>query len=152
MFKSRKTSKLNKQDLYSNIIKLKNSMNDNNRLSTNSNPLTLDEGTKSELDLLIKSKPLIYIDSEGRARRINDKKYIRSTYIIKTIFSNCSISYFTNGVSCAKALHVSNNIITQRLNDGKPEKNKEGLLVAQTVKIIRGYSPLSSIQNSATAA
>lgn len=55
----------------------------NNRLSTNSNPLTLDMATKSELDLLIKSKPLINIDSEGRAMIINAKKYIRSTYIIK---------------------------------------------------------------------
>lgn len=46
----------------------------NNRLSTNSNPLTLDMATKSELDLLIKSKPLINIDSEGRAMIINEKK------------------------------------------------------------------------------
>ena len=47
---------------------------------------------------------------------IHENKYIRSTY------NNGSISYFTNGVSCAKALHVSNNTITQRLNDGKPIK------------------------------
>jgi hypothetical protein len=121
------------------IIKLGDTMN-NNRLSTNFKPLTLDVATKSELDLLIKSKPLIYIDSEGRAIIINEKKYIRSTYIIKAIYLNSSITYFTNGVSCAKALHVSNNIITQRLNDGKPVKNKEGLIVAQTVKRIKAYS------------
>lgn len=125
------------------IIKLGDTMN-NNRLSTNSNPLTLDNATKSELDLLIKSKPLISIDSEGRAMIINDKKYIRSTYIIKAIFLNGSISYYTNGVSCAKALQVSNNIITQRLNDGRPVKNKQGLIVAQTVKRIKAYSSQSS--------
>lgn len=67
------------------IIKLGDTMN-NNRLSTNSNPLTLDMATKSELDLLIKSKPLINIDYEGRAKVIHEKKYIRSTYIIKVIF------------------------------------------------------------------
>lgn len=113
----------------------------NNRLSTNSNPLTLDMPTKSELDLLIKSKPLINIDSEGRAMIINGKKYIRSTYVIKAIFLNGSISYFTNGVSCAKALYVSNNTITQRLNDGEPVKNKEGLISALTVKRIKAYFP-----------
>jgi hypothetical protein len=122
------------------MIKLGDTMN-NNRLSTNSNPLTLDIATKSELDLLIKSKPLINIDSEGRAKIIEENKFIRSTYIIKAIFFNGSISYFTNGVSCAKALHVSNNTITQRLNDGKPVKNKEGLVSALTVKRIRVYSP-----------
>jgi hypothetical protein len=121
------------------IIKLGDNMN-NNRLSTNIKPLTLDMATKSELDLLIISKPLIDIDSEGRAMIIHEKKYIRSSYIIKAIFFNGSICYFTNGVSCAKALHVSNNIITQRLNDGKPVKNKQGLLVAQTVKRIKAYS------------
>ena len=47
------------------MIKLADSIF-NNRLSTNSNPLTLDMATKSELDLLIKLKPL-NIDSEGRA-------------------------------------------------------------------------------------
>lgn len=122
------------------IMKLGDTMN-NNRLSTNYNPLTLDEATKSELDLLINSKPLVKIDYEGRAMIIHEKKYIRSSYIIKTIFPNGFISYFSNGVSCAKALHVSNNIITQRLNDGKPVKNKEGILVAQAVKRIRAYSP-----------
>jgi len=121
------------------IIKLGDTMN-NNRLSTNSNPLTMDVATKSELDLLIKSKPLINIDSEGRAMIIHEKKYIRSTYIIKAIYLNDSITYYTNGVSCAKALHVSNNNITQRLNDGKPVKNKEGLIVAQTVKRLKAYS------------
>lgn len=67
------------------MIKLADTMN-NNRLSTNSNPLTLDMTIKSELDLLIKSKPLIDIDSEGRAKIIPENKYIRSTYIIKVLF------------------------------------------------------------------
>jgi hypothetical protein len=125
------------------MIKLGDTMN-NNRLSTNSNPLTIDMSTRSELDLLIKSKPLIEVDSEGRAMIVHEKKYIRSTYIIKVIFLNGSISYFTNGVSCAKALHVSNNTITQRLNDSKPVKNKEGLVSALTVKRIKVYSPKSS--------
>lgn len=125
------------------MIKLADTMN-NNRLSTNSKPLSLDMATKSELDLLIKLKPLINIDSEGRAMIIHEKKYIRSTYIIKAIFYNGSISYFTNGVSCAKALHVSNNTITQRLNDGKPIKNKEGLISALSVKRIKVYSPPKS--------
>jgi hypothetical protein len=88
----------------------------NNRLSTNSNPLTIDGKTRSELDELIKAKPLVSVDDEGRAMVISTKKYIRSTYIIKAIFLNGAVSYFTNGVSCAKALHVSNNTITQRLN------------------------------------
>lgn len=118
------------------IIKLSDTMN-NNRLSTNSNPITIDIATKSELDILIKSKPLINIDSEGRAIIIHEKRYIRSSYIIKAIFLNSSISYFTNGVSCAKALHVSNNIITQRLNDGKAVKNKQGLIVAIAKSVIR---------------
>ena len=122
------------------IIKLGDTMN-NNRLSTNSNPFTLDESVKSKLHILIKSEPLIKVDFEGRAIIIQEKKYIRSTYIIKATFLNGSINYFTNGVSCAKALHVSNNIITQRLNDGKPVRNKEGLIVSQSIKRIRAYSP-----------
>ena len=125
------------------IIKLGDTMN-NNRLSTNSNPLILDETTKSELDILIKSEPLIEIDSEGRAKIIDDNKYIRSTYIIKAYFINGSYNYFTNGVSCAKFLHVSNYTITMRLNDGKPIKNKEGLVVAQCIKRIKVYSSLKS--------
>ena len=52
------------------MIKLGNTMN-NNRLTTNLNPLILDETTKSELDLLIKSESLIHIDSEGRAKIIS---------------------------------------------------------------------------------
>ena len=112
----------------------------NNRLSTNSNPLILDYNTKSELDLLIKSKPLIHIDYEGRAMIISEKKYIRSTYIIKVNFLNGSFNFFTNGVSCAKFLHVSNDTITKRLNDGKPVKNKEGLIVAKSIKRIKAYS------------
>jgi hypothetical protein len=124
------------------IIKLGDTMN-NNRLSTNSNPLILDANTRSELDKLIKSKPLVSVDSEGRAMVISTKKYIRSTYIIKATFLNGSVSYFTNGVSCAKALHVSNNTVTQRLNDGKPVKNVDGLMSALTIKRIKAYSPKS---------
>ena len=112
----------------------------NNRLSTNSNPLVFDTESKSKLNLLIKSKALINVDSEGRAKIISENKYIRSTYIIKAIFLNGSVSYFTNGVSCAKALHVSNNTITRRLNDGEPVKDKDGLTIA-TVKRIKVYSP-----------
>jgi len=125
------------------ISKLGDTMN-NNRLSTNSNPLIIDETTKLELDLLIKSKPLIHIDSEGRAMIIHEKKYIRSTYIIKANFLNGSFSYFTNGVSCAKSLHVSNATITKHLNDGMPVKNKEGVIVAKFIKRIKAYSSSSS--------
>ena len=62
---------------------------------------------------------------------ITEKKYIRSTYIIKVCLLNGLVNYFTSGISCAKFLHVSNDSITKRLNDGKPVKNKEGLVVAQ---------------------
>jgi len=79
------------------IIKLGDTVN-NNRLSSNSNPLIMDETTKSELDFLIKSEPLIHIDYEGRAKIIYENKYIRSTYIIKVYFLNGSFNYFTNGV------------------------------------------------------
>lgn len=122
------------------IIKLGDSMN--NRLSTNPNPLILDEATKSELNILIKSDPLINIDSEGRAIIISEGKYIRSTYIIKVYLINGSVHYFTSGISCAKFLHVSNDTITKRLNDGKPVKTKEGLIVAQRIKRIKVYSSL----------
>lgn len=118
----------------------------NNRLSTNLNPLILDEITKTELSLLIKSNPLIHIDSQGRALIISENKYIRSTYIIKVIFMDGSFNYFSNGISCAKFLHVSNNTVTTRLNDGKPVKNKEGLVVAQSIQRIKAYS--SSKSNS----
>ena len=123
------------------IIKLGDSMN-NNRLSTNLNPFILDDTTKSELNLLIKSDPLINIDSEGRAIIIAEKKYIRSTYVIKVYLLNGSVNYFTSGISCAKFLHVSNDSITKRLNDGKPVKNKEGLVVVQCIKRIKVYSSL----------
>ena len=116
----------------------------NNRLSTNSNILVLDEITKSELDLLIKSEPLIHIDYEGRAMIISENKYIRSTYIIKAYFINSSFNYFTNGISCAKFLHVSNDTITKRLNDGKPVKNKEGVIVAQSIKRIKAYNAINN--------
>ena len=116
----------------------------NNRLSTNPNPFILDDNTKSELNILIKSDPLISIDSEGRAMIISNKKYIRSTYIIKVYFLNGSFNYFTNGISCAKFLHISNTTVTQRLNDGKPVKNKEGLVIAQCIKRIKVYSYLKS--------
>ena len=125
------------------IIDLGNSMN-NNRLSTNPNPFILDDNTKSELNILINSDPLISIDSEGRAMIISNKKYIRSTYIIKVYFLNGSFNYFTNGISCAKFLHISNTTVTQRLNDGKPVKNKEGLVIAQCIKRIKVYSYLKS--------
>ena len=121
------------------IIKLGDSMN-NNRLSTCSCPIILDETFKSELDFLIKLKPLIHIDYEGRAMIISEKKYIRSTYIIKAYFLNGSFNYFTNGISCAKFLHVSNMTITTRLNDGKPVLNKEGVIVANCIKRIKAYS------------
>ena len=123
------------------IIKLGDSMN-NNRLSTCSNSVILDETFKSELDFLIKSEPLIHIDLEGRAMIISEKKYIRSTYIIKAYFLNGSFNYFSNGISCAKFLHVSNNTITTRLNDGKPVINKQGVVVANSIKRIKAYSSL----------
>lgn len=121
------------------IVKLGNSMNDN-RLTTNSNPFILDENTKLELKKLINSKPLIEIDNEGRAKIISENKYIRSIYIIKAEFCNGTFNYFTNGVSCAKSLHISNNTVTSRLNDGKLVKNKDGLIVAQSLKRIKAYS------------
>nr|UEX92750.1 LAGLIDADG endonuclease [Ophiocordyceps lanpingensis] len=125
------------------IIKLGDSMN-NNRLSTCLSPVILDKTFKSQLDLLIKSEPLIDIDSQGRAMIISKKKYIRSTYIIKAYFLNGSFNYFTNGISCAKFLHVSNVTITTRLNDGKPVINKEGLIVANCIKRIKAYSSRNS--------
>jgi hypothetical protein len=125
------------------IIKFGDTMN-NNRLSTNSNPLILDDATKTELDLLIKSEPLISIDSEGRAMIISEKKYIRSTFIIKAIFVNGFVNYFTNGVSCANFLHVSSNTIVRRLDDGKPVKNKENVVVVQSLKRIKVYSSYKS--------
>lgn len=125
------------------IIKLGDSMN-NNRLSTWLSPVILDKTFKSQLDLLIKSEPLIDIDSQGRAMIISKKKYIRSTYIIKAYFLNGSFNYFTNGISCAKFLHVSNVTITTRLNDGKPVINKEGLIVANCIKRIKAYSSRNS--------
>jgi hypothetical protein len=72
------------------IIKLGDTMN-NNRLSTNSNPLTINVATKSELDLLIKSKPLINIDSEGRAIIIHEKKIYKiylyyKSYLFKRFY------------------------------------------------------------------
>lgn len=124
------------------MIKLSNTMNDN-RLTTNSTHKVLDNKTKFELDLLIKSDSLISVDSEGRAMIISENKYIRSTYIIKVYFLNGTVSYFTSGISCAKSLHVSNDTITKRLNDGKPVKNKEGLVVAQLLQRIKAYSSLN---------
>lgn len=121
------------------IIKLGDSMN-NSRLSTNPNRLDFNAESRSKLNTLIKSKPLISVDSEGRAMIINESKYIRSTYIIQAVFLNGSVSYFTNGISCAKALHVSNNTITRRLNDGQPVRDKNGLIIA-TIKRIKAYSP-----------
>ena len=121
------------------IIKLGDTMN-NSRLSTNSGRKVLDAVINSALNSLIQSDPLISIDSEGRAMVISEKKYIRSTYIIKVILLNGYISYFNSGISCAKFLHVSNDTITKRLNDSKPVKNKEGLVVAKQIKRIKVYS------------
>ena len=75
---------------------------------------------------------------------ISEKKYIRSTYIIRVYLLNDSITYFTSGISCAKFLHVSNDTITKRLNDGKSVKNKEGLVVAQHIKRIKVYSSFNN--------
>lgn len=122
------------------IIKLGDTMN-NNRLSTNASPNILDDQIKLELENLIKSEALVHIDDEGRVKIISEKKYIRSTYIIKTEYLNGLITYFTNGVSCAKSLHISNNTVTARLNDGKPVKNKDGVIVALSLKRLRAYSP-----------
>jgi len=124
------------------IIKLGDTMN-NSRLSTNPSSIILDEQTKLELEKLINSEALIHIDEEGRVKIIAEKKYIRSTYIIKTEYLNGTITYFTNGVSCAKSLHISNNTVTARLNDGKPVKNKDGVIVALFLKRLRAYSPKS---------
>lgn len=121
------------------IIKLGDSMN-NNRLSTNPNPLIINEATKSELNILKKSDPLINIDYEGRARIISEGKYIRSIYIIKVYLLNGYVHYFSSGISCAKFLHVSNDTITKRLNDGKLVKTKQGLIVAQCIKKLKVYS------------
>lgn len=112
----------------------------NNRLSTTFNPFILDENTKLELNNLINSESLIQIDNEGRAKIISENKYIRSTYVIKAKFINSTFSYFTNGISCAKFLHISNNTVTARLNDGKPVKNKDGVIVAQCLKRLKAYS------------
>ena len=75
---------------------------------------------------------------------VSDNRYIRSTYIIKVKFINGSFNYFTNGISCAKFLHLSNTTITARLNDGKVVKNKEGLVVAQSIERVQAYSSLKS--------
>ena len=64
--------------------------------------------------------------------------------VLKFFKSNGSFNYFTNGISCAKFLHVSNNTITTRLNDGKPVKNKEGLVVAQSIERVKAYSSYKS--------
>lgn len=125
------------------IINLGDTMN-NSRLSTNPNSIVLDEKSKLKLEKLINSEALIHIDEEGRVKIIAEKKYIRSTYIIKTEYLNGIIIYFTNGVSCAKSLHISNNTVTARLNDGKPVKNKDGVIVALSLKRLRAYSPKST--------
>jgi hypothetical protein len=38
---------------------------------------------------------------------------------------------------------VINDTITKRLNDGKPVINKEKLVVAQSIQIIRAYAALA---------
>ena len=57
----------------------------NSRLSTSSDKFIIDSKTKYALEELIKSEPLISVNSEGRVMILKDKKYIRSTYIIKTL-------------------------------------------------------------------
>lgn len=125
------------------IIQLGDTMNDS-RLSTNPDSKKLEDTTKLELENLMNSEALIHIDEEGRAKIIAENKYIRSTYIIKTEYLNGTVTYFTNGVSCAKSLHISNNTVTARLNDGKPVKNKDGVVVAQSLRRLRAYSPNST--------
>ena len=57
----------------------------NSRLSTSSDKFIIDSKTKYALEELIKSEPLISVNSEGRVMIFKDKKYIRSTYIIKPL-------------------------------------------------------------------
>ena len=124
------------------ILKLADSMN-NSRLSTSSDKFTIDSKTKYALGELIKSAPLISVNSEGRAMIIKELKYIRSTYIIQAVLPNGSISYFINDAQCAKYFKVSNSTIGRRLNDGKPIlKNNE--ISVLMLKRIRAYSPHSS--------
>jgi hypothetical protein len=68
------------------------------------------------------------------------KKYIRSIYIIKAYFLNGSINYFTNVISCAKFIHVSNDTITKRLNDGKPSFAHSLLHFVRSAQKYRRYS------------
>lgn len=63
------------------ILKLANTMN-NNRLSTNSSQAVLDETLAGKLDTLIKSEPLIVVDSEGWAMVIKEKKNILDLHIL----------------------------------------------------------------------
>lgn len=124
------------------IINLADRMN-NGRLSTNSNKFFIDSQTKYEIDELIKSKPLISIDSEGRAMIIKDEIYIRSTYIIQAILPNGSNFYFSSAVKCANYFQVSNSTIGRRLNDGK-SLIINGQVSVLMFKRIRAYSPTSS--------
>ena len=124
------------------IIKLADSMN-NSRLSTNLNKSSIeDTNYKVELELLVKSNPLISIDSEGRALVISENKWIRSTYIIKATLPSGNIEYFPTGVSCAKAFCVSNTTIMKRLNDKKPLINVENKILALSLKRIKVYEKI----------
>jgi len=122
------------------IDKLAGTMN-NNRLST-SKKISLDSDLnfKLELELLEKSKPLIKIDSEGRALVLSEQKWIRSTLIIEVIFPSGKIRYFPTGVSCAKFFSVSSNSISRRLKDKKPLISKEKKILAVLLKRIKVYT------------
>lgn len=124
------------------ILKLANSMN-NGRLSTNSDRLIIDSQTKYALEELIKSEPLISVNSDGRAMILKDGKYIRSTYIIQAVLPNGSNRYFINDAQCAKFFQVSSPTISKRLNDGQSlfKNNEVSVLM---LKRIRAYAPRSS--------
>jgi hypothetical protein len=119
------------------INRLANTMN-NKRLSTYKyKSLFQDPSFTRDIKLLEESKPLVKIDSEGRAIIISTNKYIRSTYIIEATLPDGELRYFPSGVTCAKALSVSNSTIMRRLNDGKSIKSKENILLALFIRRIR---------------
>lgn len=118
------------------IIKLADTMN-NSRLSTNINKSPIENlNLKLELELLEKSKPLIRINSEGRALWISKKRWIRTTLIIKAVLPGGKIKYYPSGVSCANDFSVSNSTIMKRLNDKEPLiRNKEEVLAIMLERI-----------------
>jgi hypothetical protein len=124
------------------IIELAETMN-NKRLSTYSNKSSIcNLNLKAELELLEKSKPLIKMDSEGRAMVISEKKWIRTTLIIKANLPDGKIKYFPTGVSCAKFFSVSSTIITRRLNDKKSLICKENNVLAFSLNRIKVYTKI----------